>query len=72
MRERGAERNDLLDRLAADERLPLEHAELAELLADRLLFTGAAADQVRAVVARIDEVAARYPQAAEYRPDDIL
>nr|WP_228046519.1 adenylosuccinate lyase [Saccharopolyspora sp. HNM0983] len=72
MRERGAERNDLLDRLAADERLPLRRAELDELLADRLSFTGAAADQVRAVVARIDEVAARYPRAAEYRPGDIL
>ncbi|WP_114451551.1 adenylosuccinate lyase [Halopolyspora algeriensis] len=72
MRERGIERNDLLDRLAADERLPLGRDQLGELLADRLDFTGAAADQVRDVVAEISRVTARYPQAAAYSPSAIL
>lgn len=72
MREQGAERNDLLERLAADERLPLGEQELAELLADRLSFTGAAADQVSAVVAAVEEITARHPEAAAYRPSPIL
>jgi adenylosuccinate lyase len=71
MREKGAG-NDLLDRLAADSRLPLDRAELDALLADRLPFTGAATEQVAAVVAAVDAVVARYPQAANYRPAEIL
>ncbi|MGW0517878.1 adenylosuccinate lyase [Crossiella sp. NPDC003009] len=68
----GLERNDLLDRLAADERLPLDRAALDALLADRLPFTGAAAAQVSAVVARIEQVVAQYPEAAKYTPGAIL
>ncbi|MCK2236489.1 MULTISPECIES: adenylosuccinate lyase [unclassified Crossiella] len=68
----GLERNDLLDRLAADERLPLDRAALDALLADRLPFTGAAGAQVSAVVTRIEAVLARYPEAAKYSPGAIL
>jgi adenylosuccinate lyase len=71
MREKGAG-NDLLDRLAADSRLPMDRADLDALLADRLPFTGAAAEQVAAVVAAVDAVVARYPHAAAYRPAAIL
>jgi adenylosuccinate lyase len=71
MREKGAD-NDLLDRLADDGRLPLDRAALDALLADRLPFTGAAADQVAAVVAEVERVLARHPQAAAYRPAPIL
>lgn len=72
MREQGAERNDLLDRLAADDRLPLDRAQLDALLADRLAFTGAAAAQVGDIVGRIEKITARHPEAAAYRPADIL
>ena len=72
MREEGAGRNELLDRLAGDERIPLDRAGLDALMADRLSFTGAAAAQVGVVVARVDEVAKRYPQAAAYVPGAIL
>ena len=71
MREKGAG-NDLLDRLAADSRLPMDRADLDALLADRLPFTGAAGEQVAAVVAAVDAVVARYPHAAAYRPAAIL
>ncbi len=64
--------NQLLDRLAGDERFPLDRAELDALLADRITFTGAAADQVGAVVARIDEIVAARPEAAAYSPGSIL
>ncbi|PGH51750.1 adenylosuccinate lyase [Streptomyces sp. Ru87] len=72
MREKGAERNELLDRLAGDERIPLDRAGLDALMADRLSFTGAAADQVAAVVQRIGEITAARPEAAAYSPGDIL
>jgi adenylosuccinate lyase len=68
----GAERNELLDRLAADERIPLGHEELAALMEDRLAFTGAAAGQVGAVIARIEEITKEHPEAAAYSPGAIL
>ncbi|MEO3806978.1 adenylosuccinate lyase [Nonomuraea sp. B1E8] len=71
MRSRGAA-NDLLDRLAGDERFPLGRPALEELLADRVSFTGAAGDQVAAVVRQVDEVVAEHPEAAAYRPGAIL
>ena len=40
MREEGSERNDLLERLAADPRLHLDHDELKQLIDDPLGFTG--------------------------------
>ena len=71
MRERGSE-PDLLDRLAADPRLPLDRAALDAALADKAAFTGAAAAQVDAVVAAVDELVSRYPEAAKYTSGAIL
>ncbi len=71
MREQGAD-NDLLERLAADERLPLDRAGLDAALADRSAFTGAADAQVQSVVAAVGQLVARYPAAAGYRPSSIL
>ncbi|MCP2166165.1 adenylosuccinate lyase [Goodfellowiella coeruleoviolacea] len=72
MREQGAAGNDLMARLADDERLPLDRAELDALLADRLSFTGTAGAQVEAVVARVERLLADYPAAAGYVPEPIL
>jgi adenylosuccinate lyase len=72
MREQGTERNELLDRLAADERIPLDRAALDALMGDPLSFTGAAAGQVAEVVRRIEDVVKAHPQAAAYRPGAIL
>lgn len=72
MRERGLAENDLLDRLAADERLPLDRAALDGLLADRLSFTGVAEQQVADVVRQVEDVLVAYPAAAGYVPEPIL
>ncbi|MEU9605789.1 adenylosuccinate lyase [Streptomyces sp. NPDC048057] len=72
MREQGVERNELLDKLAADERIPLDRAKLDGLMADKLSFTGAAADQVAAVVRAVEEVVERHSDAAGYAPGAIL
>ncbi|MCV7419051.1 adenylosuccinate lyase [Mycobacterium yunnanensis] len=71
MREKGSE-PDLLDRLAADPRLPLDRAALDAALADKEAFTGAAGAQVDAVVAAVEELVSRYPDAAAYTSGAIL
>ncbi|MDH6111746.1 adenylosuccinate lyase [Kitasatospora sp. MAP12-15] len=71
MRAQGAD-NQLIDRLAADDRLPLDRAQLDGLLADRIGFTGAATEQVATVLARIEKVTARYPECVGYRPAPLL
>ena len=68
----GAEHNDLLDRLADDTRLGLSRDQLAGLVAEPVTFTGAAAAQVAAVVARVEDVVRRHPDAAAYDPAPIL
>ena len=41
-------------------------------MADKLSFTGAAADQVGVVVGRIEEIEKQRPEAAGYTPGAIL
>ena len=71
MRENGADQ-DLVERLAADERLPLDRAALDEALADKHAFIGAAEAQVGQVLSRIAEKADQHPQAVQYRPGEII
>ncbi|QFU94445.1 adenylosuccinate lyase [Amycolatopsis sp. YIM 10] len=72
MREGGSGENDLVDRLAADARIPLDAGELEKLLADRISFTGVATAQVDAVVKRVERVLERFPEHANYAPAPIL
>ncbi|MEV5715069.1 adenylosuccinate lyase [Amycolatopsis mediterranei] len=71
MREGRAE-NDLLDRFAADDRIPLDRGELDKLLADRISFTGTAGRQVAQVAERVTHVLERFPEATGYVPQPIL
>ncbi|MFW0789177.1 adenylosuccinate lyase [Gordonia sp. CPCC 205333] len=71
MREDGKE-PDLLDRLAADDRLPLDRAQLDEALADKKAFVGAAEQQVADVIAAAQKIIGQYPEAATYVPAPIL
>jgi adenylosuccinate lyase len=72
MREEGAARNDLIERLAADPRLGLSAADLRSVVAEPIEFVGAARDQVSAFVAQVEAVVAADPEAAAYRPAAIL
>jgi len=72
MREKGASDNDLLQRLADDDRLRLTRAEIDALVADPASFTGAASAQTRAVIAQVNDVLAAHPAAAAYVPPPIL
>lgn len=71
MRENGGDQ-DLIDRLATDERFPLTREQLDAALADRHAFIGDAEGQVDRVMARVRDLVAEHPQAAQYRPGEIL
>lgn len=64
--------NDVFDRLAADPRLGLSRDQIDALVAEPIEFTGAAVAQVRAVVALVEDVVRRHPDAAAYAPGSIL
>ena len=72
MREVGADRNDLLDRLAGDERLGLPAGALDALLSDPMSFTGNAVGQTSAFVSQVEAVTKRHPEAATCTPAAIL
>ncbi|MFT5222704.1 MAG: adenylosuccinate lyase [Glaciecola sp.] len=72
MREQGRQDNDLLDRFAADERIPLTRADLDALMADRLAFVGAAPNQVATFAKSVQLLADADPVGAAYRPGSIL
>ncbi|MDX1621315.1 MAG: adenylosuccinate lyase [Nitriliruptorales bacterium] len=72
MREHGAEHNDLVARLGADDRIPLDAGELESLLSEPIGFTGRALEQVAEFTARVEALVDEWPEAAAYRPGAIL
>lgn len=72
LRESNDGSNELVARLAADERFPLDHAELAALMSTPLALAGRAVAQTQAIVHRVDTIAASYPQAVAYTPGTIF
>nr|WP_108871444.1 adenylosuccinate lyase [Tessaracoccus timonensis] len=71
MRE-GLQTNDLLDRLAADERLGLTRDELGALVTQPLELAGTAGRQVDAVAQQVEAIVAANPEAAAYQPGAVL
>ena len=71
MRE-GLQTNDLLDRLAADERLGLTRDELGALITQPLELAGTAGRQVDAVAQQVGVIVAANAEAAAYRPGAVL
>ena len=71
MRENGEEQ-DLIERLAADERLPLDATALEAALSDKHAFIGAAESQVSQILGRIKAIVDQHPKAAAYTPGEIL
>ncbi|HVD54488.1 MAG TPA: adenylosuccinate lyase [Propionibacteriaceae bacterium] len=72
MRVTGRSDNDLLDRLAADPRLGITRTELEAAIANPIELTGTAGQQVAALAAQIEAIAAAQPEAAAYRPGPVL
>ena len=71
-RETGAEGNDLLDRLASDDRLPFDRTALDDALGSASAFVGAAPAQVASFAALVADTVAAYPEAAAYDPEPLL
>lgn len=71
MRE-GLQTNDLLDRLAADERLGLTRDELGSLVTQPLELAGTAGRQVDAVARQVEAIVAANPESAAYQPGAVL
>jgi adenylosuccinate lyase len=72
MRDKALDVNDLVQRLAADDRLRLSGEDLAAVLADPLGFVGNATRQVRTFVDQVATVVAAHPDAARYEPEPML
>ena len=72
LRMREGQHDDLLALLAADDRIGLSEEVIRTVISDPLDFTGAASAQVRQVADRIEKITEAYPDAAGYRPGDIL
>ncbi|MBN1655402.1 MAG: adenylosuccinate lyase [Deltaproteobacteria bacterium] len=72
MREHGAEKNDLIERLADDARLNLNLAELNQIFGQPIRFVGASRAQVRTFVNQVEVIVQRYPKAAAYQPEPML
>ena len=72
MRETGRSDNDLLDRLAADPRLGVARAELDTAIANPIELAGVAGRQVAALAGQIEKIAEVHPEAAAYRPGQVL
>ena len=72
MRESGRDENDLIERLAADDRIPMDAKTLQAAIGDAGQFIGNAAAQVDAVIGRIETIVKQYPNAAGYRAGAIL
>lgn len=72
MRETGRDDNDLLERLAGDDRIPMDAQQLSDAIGDPIEFIGNAVGQVRQVNEQIAELIEEFPNAAKYRPGSIL
>lgn len=58
--------------MAADDRIPLSSSELADLVTSPIELTGAARDQVAALVGQVETIVATHPEAARYLPGQVL
>jgi adenylosuccinate lyase len=72
LREQGAAKNDLIERLVHDPRLKLNEADLQDFFDRPLQFIGAAQKQVQAFIRQVEKVVKAYPQAAAYEPEPML
>lgn len=64
--------NDLIERLAADQRIGLSREKLEGLLAEKEQFLGMAGEQVDIFASEVAALRERYPEAAKLEPEKIL
>ena len=67
-----ANENDLMQRLAGDDRLNLTKEALDEITTKGRTMFGAAQQQVETFSAQVQQIESKYPDAAAYQPAGIL
>ncbi|MBK1791391.1 adenylosuccinate lyase [Persicirhabdus sediminis] len=72
LRTREISHNDLIERLANDDRVPLSLSQLEEIMENNKASTGTATQQVDQFVKHVTAVGEKYPAGAAYQPGDIL
>ncbi|QDT02514.1 Adenylosuccinate lyase [Rubripirellula lacrimiformis] len=72
MREQGGDDNDLIERLAADDRIPMDEATLRAAIGAPSEFVGNATSQVAKVIQKVEAIVNQHPDAAAYRAGSIL
>ncbi len=72
MRAEGLAENDLFERLAADDRLPLSVDEIEAALGNPIDLAGTGPDQVAELVERVAPVLSEFADAANYQPGTVL
>ncbi len=72
MRESGRDDNDLIARLSADDRIPMDADQLHEAIGHPSQFIGNAPVQIQNVLQKITNITERFPEASGYRPGSIL
>jgi adenylosuccinate lyase len=72
LRAREVTQNDLLGRLATDERIPLTIEQLEALLEEGRSNAGSARSQVAAFNRTVNAWTSKFPNAASYEPGSIL
>ena len=65
-------KNDLIQRLTQDDRIPLDETQLQSILDQSDQLIGAATTQLDHFVQLANEMGAKYPEAASYQPGAIL
>jgi adenylosuccinate lyase len=68
---REGKKNNLLDALAADKRIPFTRTEIDALIGSPIEFTGGAREQVAQVIASVEAITNKYSAAAQYKPGSI-
>lgn len=72
MREQGRDDNDVIERLAGDDRIPMDLQQLQHAIGAPLEFIGNSQGQIRQILKRIETITQQHPEAAQYRPGSIL
>lgn len=64
--------NDLVTRLANDDRIPLDQGQLDAIFEDETRLSGMAQHQVNVLSERVAAIAGKYPEATSFKPGKIL
>lgn len=72
MREQGADKNDLIERLGTDERLGISVGDIVAAIGEPVSFVGTAHAQVERFVADVEALVRQHPEAGQYQGEEIL